>query len=66
MNGSVLIELWHERIGEVETGLWCHTCALPSVARIHLILGTGMTVLGDSVVSHCQDCGDYVIEDVDE
>lgn len=41
---------------EVERGLWCHDCALPSVVR-HAVVLTEDPTVRLSEVAVCHDCG---------
>lgn len=41
---------------EVERGLWCHDCALPSIVR-HAVVLTDNPTVRLSEVAICHDCG---------
>lgn len=44
---------------DVEAGLWCRTCALPSGLRFWAITNPAMTM---HAVLRCRDCGGHDIE----
>ena len=51
------LSLWGEFIGHPELAIWCDTCMLPSAVRFHVVVGTGMSVVGDWFITRCVDCG---------
>ena len=56
------VPVWVEQIGTAEPGQWCDECCFPSAHRVKLVWGSEMTVIGETTLVGCGDCGSVTYE----
>ena len=55
-NATLTLEV---HVLDVEAGVWCHRCNLPSAVKVHcaIVGATSLRILGRLDRTCCQDCG---------
>lgn len=50
-------------VDEPELGIWCDSCALPSIVRVRMLLAVATTldVRGTATIEHCYECDDQTM-----